>query len=94
MKEIHFPDDPVRLSSLYGSEEFESAFFYSGRLGAVYTPGATAFRVWAPAAESVLLRLYREGAGGSPAREVALKRSERGVWDLTVPGDLDGVYYT
>lgn len=27
-------------------------------------------------------------------RELALDRLERGVWGLTVPGDLDGVYYT
>ena len=66
---------------------------YSGDdLGAVCTGGGAVFRVWAPEAERVTLSLYHDG--DSPAcREIPLERQERGVWAVSVEGDLHGTYY-
>lgn len=46
----------------YSSAEFEAAYTYTGAdLGARWSAGKTSFRVWAPGAETVRVRLYRTG---------------------------------
>ena len=45
----------------YSSQEFEEKYTYSGNLGAFWTPEKTAFRLWAPTAGAVSIRLYRSG---------------------------------
>lgn len=70
---------------------------YSGEdLGAVWTPGSTRFRVWAPTARAVRLNLYKSG---DPGRDDLLDRvdmvpSGQGTWCARVEGDLNGIYYT
>ena len=45
-------------------EAFDKKFYYDGDdLGAVYTVEKTNFRLWAPTAESVVLRLFERGDG-------------------------------
>lgn len=63
-------------------------------LGAVYSPQETVFRLWAPEADSVVLRLYKSGSGVSLYRSVPMDKDEGGTWVCRVEGDLDGVYYT
>ena len=69
-------------------------FLYPGELGALYRPARTVFRVWAPAADSVLLNLYLRGMGGLPAARIPLKRGRGDVWEITLRGDLHGLFYT
>lgn len=59
-----------------------------------YAKQQTRFQLWAPTAERVELRLYREALGGSPVKKVAMRREKDGTWQTTVAGDLDGTYYT
>ena len=49
-----------------------------------YSPDATTFEVWAPTAESVVLRLY---SGNELAEEHAMSKGECGLWSLKVEGD-------
>ncbi len=67
-------------------------------LGAVYTPARTTFKLWAPTAAAVTLRLYATGTDAEPGArdmgEYALIRLENGVWSAILRGDLNGVYYT
>ncbi|RYE01605.1 MAG: type I pullulanase [Sphingobacteriales bacterium] len=63
-------------------------------LGVQYTREQTRFRVWAPFADTVILRLYAEGAGGMPLRTVQLAKGEAGSWYALVDGDQKGRYYT
>lgn len=80
-------------------EELDKLAYDGNDLGAVYTPLRTTFKVWAPTASKVCLRLYSRGSDSeSGAREISttdMKYSEsNGVWSATIHGDLDGVYYT
>jgi pullulanase len=55
---------------------------------------ATLFKIWSPTAESVLLHLYGQGAGGTPTATHEMQPKADGVWELRVDGDLNGTYYT
>jgi pullulanase len=62
-----------------------------------YTPTATTFRFFAkPKGKNVVLRLYKEGMGGSPLKTIKLKRDKQqpDFWTATVKGDLKGLFYT
>ena len=54
----------------YSGSSFEKAFTYAGSdLGALWSPECTRFRVWAPTASAVRLRLYPDGDGSAPIEE-------------------------
>ena len=55
-----------------------------------YTPAETRFELWAPTAESVVVRLYN---GDILDEELALKRGDKGLWSVTAKGDKRGMYY-
>ncbi|RNI33289.1 type I pullulanase [Rufibacter immobilis] len=59
-----------------------------------YSPAATTFRIWSPVAEEVVLKLYEKGNGGTAREKLSLLKGEKGLWQLTVKRDLQGVYYT
>jgi len=76
-------------------ESYDDYPVYEGEdLGLTYTPQASAFRVYSPAAEAMMLRLYEEGEGGAALETIAMKRYLGGTWSVTVEGDLKGRYYT
>lgn len=66
-------------------------------LGASYTPAQTIFKLWAPTATAVTLRLYATGTDAEPgARDlgtVPMQTAGQGVWSALCPGDLAGTYY-
>lgn len=84
----------------------EDQFEYDGDdLGAVYSEESTTFKVWAPTASDVKLRLYAKGSsteeGDALLSETNMEKDSsadgewsNGIWQLTVPGDLAGTYYT
>ncbi len=59
-----------------------------------YTPQASSFRVWSPAADQVKLFLYDDGLDGPAVQVENMKRSEKGTWKLKLDGDLKGKFYT
>ena len=73
---------------------------YEGKdLGFTYTKESTTFKVWAPSAEQVLLKLYSTGSfTENGAQVLGIKQmlfdAFTGVWQATVEGDLNHVYYT
>ena len=80
----------VYSGSVVRTTEFESEFFYDGPLGFEYTKDYTVFRVWSPVAKSVILNLKTK-AGCIDRRELYYAR--HGVWEIEMPGDLDGASY-
>ncbi len=85
------------MSLLYSSPDFEAAYTYYGNdLGAVWSAEKTAFRLWAPTADSVTVQLYRGGDASvqDPIGQLPMERSMRGTWTTEYIGDLNGVYYT
>ena len=73
--------------------EIDKQYYYNGELGAIWSEERTVFRVWSPCAESVLLNLYKTPTSKKPYLSVSMERKER-VWEYTVDGNLNGVYYT
>ena len=72
---------------------------YDGNdLGAVYKKTATTFKVWAPTAERVAVKLYATGSSEEDgAQEISMnvmKKGKNGVWSLTLKGDKKNLYYT
>jgi pullulanase len=105
-----FPDRDktysIGFGGLYASDAFNDAFYYDGELGAIYSASETTFKLWAPISQDITLNLYTVGhpsnitsfngiAGvDTPYETHPLVQTEKGVWEVTVTGDLHGVYYT
>ena len=68
-------------------------YAYDGELGALYSQAQTTFRVWSPMAERAVLKLYLSARANTPHSILEMSR-DGGVWEVAVPGDLHGVYYT
>lgn len=78
----------------FNSKAFARRFHYEGNdLGARLTEAGTEFRLWAPTAETVQLRLFRSGHEGEAFETLALDRGEKGVWFAGINQRLDGMYY-
>ena len=85
------------MYDFYSTDAFEKAFYYDGSdLGAVWQKERTIFRVWAPTAQQVSVRLYRTGdpAANDCMDEIPMQYDFRGTWVAEKKGDLNGVYYT
>ena len=85
------------MSRLFSTPDFESAFTYEGHdLGATWTKDGTDFRVWAPTAEAVWLRLYHSGTPGTDdlLDQREMKADVNGTWVTHFNGNLNGLYYT
>lgn len=63
-------------------------------LGFSYEKSHTLFRLWAPSAEEVYLRLYEQGDGDCLRVELSMEKSEDGIWSCDVTGDQNHSYYT
>ena len=68
---------------------------YEGNdLGFTYSPEATSFRLWSPAAEAVKLHLYPLGHGNEKPMSHDMQRSDKGTWLFKAKGDHKNEYYT
>src|SRR5579872_2463596 len=68
---------------------------YNGNdLGVNYSPGKTLFKIWAPGASAVKLRLYAAGEGGTALQTIDLPAAPQGLWSAEVKQDLKNEYYT
>ena len=86
----------IGTNTVYASDKFADEFTYDGELGALWTKEATTFRVWAPTASAVSLKLYASGTEKTDdlINRIAMTAGEDGTWSVTVRGDLNGIYYT
>ncbi|MDE6200558.1 MAG: hypothetical protein K2M47_01580 [Clostridiales bacterium] len=79
---------------------YESADTQNQEYGCFYTPTKTTFRVWAPFASAVTLRIYRSGTSGQPEAPYAMEKyipaggTWGGVWVMELNGNYKGRYYT
>ena len=81
----------------------DAEYAYDGELGAIYSPDATTFKVWAPLATEVKLNRYATGSDDEEgAQDLGTVEMEKlmdgekwtGVWTATVDGDIVNTYYT
>lgn len=87
------------MTEAFYSNKKELYNTYDGNdLGATYTKERTTFKVWAPSALQVLLKLYTTGSYIEEFATVLgikqmIKDESTGVWSITCEGDLEKVYY-
>lgn len=98
----------VTLDGFYDSKYFIDNFTTTEKLGPIYSPEYTTFKVWSPYATSIKLNLYKYGDGSgvdsegnifhpadpTPYMTRNLTRGEKGVWSYKHNTDCDGLYYT
>ncbi len=92
----------IDVFKLFNSPNFETEYNYDGELGAIYTNESTTFKVWAPTAESIKLRIYENGTpvaldsvnGSDTFTNYDMAKKEKGVWEYKLNGDQGGKYYT
>lgn len=85
------------MSRLYTSPDFEAEYTYHGDdLGATWSAEKTCFRLWAPTADTVNVKLYRGGDASKAdiLTQFPMKRDIQGTWYAQYTGNLNGVYYT
>ena len=81
-------------TGIFDSEEFIAQYVYDGDdLGAVIRGGKTSFKLWAPTASAVVLRLFETGDGGEPFAELPMEKGDKGVWSAEYACG-HGTYYT
>lgn len=74
---------------------FDSYPVYSGSdLGVKYSPLKTTFKVWAPKASEVKLRLYDAGEDGQAIDTVTMAKGLNGTWRAAISKDIKNKYYT
>lgn len=91
----------VTFEKLYDNQRFLDFYTYeTGELGANYTPSKTTFTVWAPTTALMRLRIYETGTpstyegGDDTYRSFDMVYQPKGIWTITILGDLNGKYYT
>ena len=86
----------ITTEGLFYSSGFASDYTYYGDdLGATWSSTGTTFKVWAPTATGVSVIIYGGGnyGGDDWISTTEMKLGEKGVYSVTVPGDLHGKYY-
>jgi pullulanase len=77
------------------AHSFDDYPIYTGNdLGVNYSPQKTVFKVWAPKATEVKLRLYEAGNGGEAISTSNLEKSAQGTWQAVIGKDLKNKHYT
>jgi pullulanase len=63
-------------------------------LGVTYTPEKITFKIWAPTAKELSLKIYEKGEGGNPLETYSLKKDDGGIWFIDINKNLKGKFYT
>jgi len=80
---------PLVLGAVPRTERFDQQFYApTVKLGITYEKRQTIFRIWSPTASHISVVLYKE-----ERCLYEMKSMLNGVWEVTIPGDLDQVRY-
>ena len=76
----------LKMGYIVKQKSFDERYSYDGNdLGATYTKKATTFKLWAPTAIMADVAIY--------GQNYPMNRKERGIYEITIPGDLEKVPY-
>ena len=83
----------LQTGAVIRTARFEEKFYYDGiDLGVSIKHGETQFKLWAPTAVQVKIKLL---SPDSPYFEIVkLQREDRGIWSASIPRDLEGFRYS
>lgn len=75
--------------------DFSTYPYYGGDdLGVRYSEENLQVKVWAPTAREVEMKLYKTSTGGRAIRRELLNLQADGVWQLSLKGAFEGLFYT
>ena len=80
-------------TSLQIAGVLDDLFAYDGALGAVFTAGVPALKVWAPTARAVKLHLFADSNPATTPTVHAMTRDAHGVWSVTGDASWIGRFY-
>ncbi len=75
----------LRIDKYVSTKEFDEKYAYDGELGIKYSKAETEFKLWSPLSENVFLKLEK---GESTFVLIPMKRGDRGVYFVSVKGDI------
>ena len=84
------------MQAHYSSQEYEKKYTYHGNdLGLTLDSDTAYFRLWAPDADSVALRVYESGDcdRNDLMEQIPMEPSTCGTWTVTLPRTMEGRYY-
>ena len=89
----HGEKTDLQIGAVIRTAAFDNDFFYDGQLGYIYHSDHTLFKLWAPTATKVKLKLLPTDR---PKTEIfhSMMRKEKGVWQAAVTGDLECYCYS
>jgi len=83
----------LQIGAVIRTEAFDEKFYYDGNdLGVTLHARQTIFKLWAPTATQVKIKL--RPANSSFSEIVKMKREDRGIWSVTVNRDLEFYHYS
>ncbi|MEH7331538.1 type I pullulanase [Neobacillus drentensis] len=83
----------LQIGAVIRTNSFDDKFYYNGNdLGVTYGEKQTQLKIWAPTATGVKLKLRPPGSQFSEI--LKMKREDRGIWSVTVNGDLEYYHYS
>ena len=75
--------------------DFSTYPFYEGDdLGVFWSPEKTVVKIWAPTAQIIELRLYKDGESTQSFHKTNLQSTGSGIWSTVLKGDYEGKFYT
>ncbi|AIE61072.1 type I pullulanase [Bacillus methanolicus] len=83
----------LQIGAVIRTQAFDERFYYDGNdLGITYSKEKTIFKLWAPTAVKVKLKLHEPG--GKELEPLPMERGEFGVWFTEVHRDLECYHYS
>jgi pullulanase len=93
IKDEYGGETDLQVGAVIRTEEFDQAYYYPDEdLGVTLQPGKTFFKVWAPTATQVKVKII-EAEGNEPEYR-AMKREAKGIWTVAVEKGLEGYRYS
>jgi len=90
---VDFGSQKTYSGKILTSSTFNASYVYSGNdLGTTYTAQNTKFRVWAPTASALAVRIY-DSATSTTKTDYPMTKDVNGTWVATVSGDQKGKIY-
>ncbi|MEH7442529.1 type I pullulanase [Bacillus sp. JJ1122] len=89
----HGGETDLQIGAVIRTEEFDKLFYYDGNdLGVHFTSGKTAFKLWAPTASKVKLKLFKNEE--TTHELISMDRVDKGIWSIAVDRNLESYQYT
>ena len=83
----------LQIGAVIRTDSFDEKFYYDGNdLGVTFHAGQTRFKLWAPTATGVKLKI--RPPSGQFSEIIKMRREDRGIWSVSVNRDIETYQYS